>query len=429
MSIRAGRAEPGRRALVGGMIALTNRFHRTVNACLTRGSGREDWPGFRASGDRREVPGPSADRIRGSGTGIGRAGRGATPLLLLAISLLAPPTLATGAPADDDQPPAAARTDAISATDPRWLKQLPPLTLPLPKLAASADGDRAATPIAPVGMTIDPVAEAAAPKTAPPATEPEPAPLVPDPAPASPSPSASDPAAVAAAAPEPAPLAPDPTPASPAPSEQPQVAATPETHEPPAAIDPSAAADPDESLESEAASSIEVIDSLVFAGTAPEVASAAATEARIDPDASDPNAGASDPTPAIPSPTAAARHTSSGSSTAAIASDLASPGTDVSNTSATPNQAEGLASRYRWHVQILAGRSLELVKRDRDRFALRQARLLEGLTLTISRSKNTRRGGFYRLRATEWTSRQAAMDWCARLSARGQDCLVIRVTP
>lgn len=85
-------------------------------------------------------------------------------------------------------------------------------------------------------------------------------------------------------------------------------------------------------------------------------------------------------------------------------------------------------SGYRWHVQLLAGRSLERVKEDQRLFVHRYGDLLQGLTLTISQSRyGDARDEFYRLRAIEWANRQAAFDWCNQLRTRGHQCLVTRI--
>ncbi|MBK1717828.1 SPOR domain-containing protein [Thiocystis violacea] len=104
------------------------------------------------------------------------------------------------------------------------------------------------------------------------------------------------------------------------------------------------------------------------------------------------------------------------------------PGPVVESTSARPEAID--SARHRWHVQLLAGRSLDRVKQDRDRLVQRHGTLLDGLTLTISQSRfGDARDEFYRLRVQEWTSDQEARHWCARLRAAGGQCLVTRVTP
>ena len=85
-------------------------------------------------------------------------------------------------------------------------------------------------------------------------------------------------------------------------------------------------------------------------------------------------------------------------------------------------------SGYRWHVQLLAGRSLERVKEDQRLFVHRYGDLLQGLTLTISQSRyGDARDEFYRLRAIEWANRQAAVAWCDQLRSHGHQCLVTRI--
>jgi len=83
-------------------------------------------------------------------------------------------------------------------------------------------------------------------------------------------------------------------------------------------------------------------------------------------------------------------------------------------------------SAYRWQVQVLAGRSLDKVKDDSQRFMREFSSMLEGRTLTISppREDNTA-SPFYRLRVLDWGSRSEAANWCARLRGRGQQCFVI----
>lgn len=86
------------------------------------------------------------------------------------------------------------------------------------------------------------------------------------------------------------------------------------------------------------------------------------------------------------------------------------------------------APSYRWHVQLLAGRSRPRVESDRDLFRRRYASMLEGLVLQISRpSFGDARDDFFRLRALEWTSWSEAAAWCRRLRARGHACMVARV--
>ncbi|MFD2113697.1 SPOR domain-containing protein [Thiorhodococcus fuscus] len=85
--------------------------------------------------------------------------------------------------------------------------------------------------------------------------------------------------------------------------------------------------------------------------------------------------------------------------------------------------------RYRWHVQLLAGRSLEKVEIDRALFIRHYGAMLKGLTLTISQSSyGDARDAFHRLRAEEWTDEAEARRWCAQLRAQGHQCLVTRVT-
>ncbi|MBK5966515.1 hypothetical protein CCR95_21165 [Thiocystis minor] len=86
-------------------------------------------------------------------------------------------------------------------------------------------------------------------------------------------------------------------------------------------------------------------------------------------------------------------------------------------------------SRDRWQIQLLAGRSLDKVKEDRRLFERRYAVMLEGLAIKITQSEfGDERDAFYRLRVLDWTSEQDAVRWCARLRAIGSQCLVVRVT-
>ncbi|MBB1126436.1 SPOR domain-containing protein [Thiospirillum jenense] len=88
-----------------------------------------------------------------------------------------------------------------------------------------------------------------------------------------------------------------------------------------------------------------------------------------------------------------------------------------------------IRSRYRWHVQLLAGRSLERVKVDQRTFVQRYGFLLQGLTLTISQSRyGDVRDEFYRLRAIEWSNKASAVDWCHQLRTNGHQCFVTRIT-
>ncbi len=104
--------------------------------------------------------------------------------------------------------------------------------------------------------------------------------------------------------------------------------------------------------------------------------------------------------------------------------------TSAAASAATPPPANLLASPdYHWNAQLLAGRSLDKVEEDRRILVKRYASILEGLTLTITQSHfGDTRDEFYRLRVLEWTSKQDADHWCARLRSDGNQCLVIRVT-
>gem|GEM_PF-3420472 len=85
--------------------------------------------------------------------------------------------------------------------------------------------------------------------------------------------------------------------------------------------------------------------------------------------------------------------------------------------------------RYYWQMQLLAGRSLQKVRDDRDTFVRRHGDLLEGLALVIvQRPEPTpnRPGGLYRLRAKSMDNATDARLWCVRLKLRGEQCLVVR---
>ncbi|ADC61664.1 SPOR domain-containing protein [Allochromatium vinosum] len=82
------------------------------------------------------------------------------------------------------------------------------------------------------------------------------------------------------------------------------------------------------------------------------------------------------------------------------------------------------ASGGRWQVQLLAGRSLSRVERDRDDLRRFHGDRVAGLTLTISQASPN---GLYRLRALDWPSRAEAGVWCKDLrAATGLKCLVVR---
>jgi len=94
-----------------------------------------------------------------------------------------------------------------------------------------------------------------------------------------------------------------------------------------------------------------------------------------------------------------------------------------------PESAAEPTPEYRWHVQLLAGRSLEKVEIDRERFIQHYGTMLTGRTLTISQSSyGDARDEFHRLRAVEWIDEAEARRWCAQLRAQGHQCLVTRVT-
>ncbi|NEX18247.1 MAG: hypothetical protein C1943_16965 [Halochromatium sp.] len=84
--------------------------------------------------------------------------------------------------------------------------------------------------------------------------------------------------------------------------------------------------------------------------------------------------------------------------------------------------------RYRWQVQLLAGRSLERVQQDSQKFLAEYAADLGDKKLIISQSGfGDARDAFYRLRALEWGSKAEAAAWCDRLRRRGQSCFAVRV--
>ncbi|EGV33180.1 Sporulation domain-containing protein [Thiorhodococcus drewsii AZ1] len=94
-----------------------------------------------------------------------------------------------------------------------------------------------------------------------------------------------------------------------------------------------------------------------------------------------------------------------------------------------PESAAEPTPEYRWHVQLLAGRSLEKVEIDREHFIRHYGTMLKGRTLTISQSSyGDARDEFHRLRAVEWIDEAEARRWCAQLRAQGHQCLVTRVT-
>jgi len=85
---------------------------------------------------------------------------------------------------------------------------------------------------------------------------------------------------------------------------------------------------------------------------------------------------------------------------------------------------EQAANTGRWQVQLLAGRSLSRVERDRDDLRRFHGDRVAGLTLTISQASPN---GLYRLRALDWPSRTEAGVWCKDLrAATGLKCLVVR---
>ncbi|EXJ13774.1 SPOR domain-containing protein [Imhoffiella purpurea] len=285
--------------------------------------------------------------IRPRSPATGRIGLRALALLLpMAVALAEPvQSLPRAAP---DSPP-----------DPRWLEQLPPLSLPLPRPSDIVSGPRpevARTPARP-------------PSHASPSVEPETKPRperttahdMTTAQPTKETPTASQP--------EPAAQRPPITMADTEPLETTPTGPEPVHPEPPAGIGES-------SLET----------------------------ARME---------GTEPQPPSPAP---------------IVAEPAQPDTPLE--AQTPSAAPARTSnRYLWHVQLLAGRSLEKVETDREIFVQRYQNMLGGLELTISRSNyGDARDEFYRLRALEWTNEAEARDWCARLREAGHQCLVTRVS-
>lgn len=81
-------------------------------------------------------------------------------------------------------------------------------------------------------------------------------------------------------------------------------------------------------------------------------------------------------------------------------------------------------STERWQVQLLAGRSLSRVERDRDDILRFHGDRVAGLTLSISQAHPK---GLYRLRALDWASQVEAGAWCRHLRvATGLQCVVVR---
>ncbi|BCU05754.1 SPOR domain-containing protein [Allochromatium tepidum] len=90
----------------------------------------------------------------------------------------------------------------------------------------------------------------------------------------------------------------------------------------------------------------------------------------------------------------------------------------------TPEPIEPTTHTGRWQVQLLAGRSLSRVERDRDDLRRFHGDRVSGLTLTISQANPN---GLYRLRALDWASQAEAGAWCRHLrTATGLKCMVVR---
>ncbi|MCK7576370.1 MAG: SPOR domain-containing protein [Chromatiales bacterium] len=89
----------------------------------------------------------------------------------------------------------------------------------------------------------------------------------------------------------------------------------------------------------------------------------------------------------------------------------------------TAEPATPAASAGRWQVQLLAGRSLSRVERDRDDILRFHGDRVAGLTLAISQASPN---GRYRLRALDWSSPAEAGVWCRHLrAATGLKCMVV----
>lgn len=90
----------------------------------------------------------------------------------------------------------------------------------------------------------------------------------------------------------------------------------------------------------------------------------------------------------------------------------------------TPEPIEPTTHTGRWQVQLLAGRSLSRVERDRDDLLRFHGDRVSGLTLTISQASPN---GLYRLRALDWPNQAEAGAWCRHLrAATGLKCMVVR---
>ncbi|SDX39239.1 chromosome partitioning protein [Allochromatium warmingii] len=94
----------------------------------------------------------------------------------------------------------------------------------------------------------------------------------------------------------------------------------------------------------------------------------------------------------------------------------------------SPRHTRNHPTRYRWLVQVLAGRSLERVTEAQHRFVRRYGNLLDGRRLIITQStQDELPETFYRLRVAEWQSVRPAISWCEQLLARGHQCFVLRI--
>jgi hypothetical protein len=105
-------------------------------------------------------------------------------------------------------------------------------------------------------------------------------------------------------------------------------------------------------------------------------------------------------------------------------SEDAGPATLETAPETRPQSTVQAASAGRWQVQLLAGRSLSRVERDRDDILRFHGDRFKNLTLKISQASPN---GLYRLRALDWPNQAEAGAWCQRLrAATGLKCMVVR---
>ena len=133
----------------------------------------------------------------------------------------------------------------------------------------------------------------------------------------------------------------------------------------------------------------------------------------------------------VPAPATGTTPTKSPPTSAPASVPVASAATTNATGSNAANQPRKPASgttRYRWLVQVLAGRSLERVTEDQRLFVRRYGESLHGRRLIITQStRDEMPETFYRLRVAEWTNVRSAITWCERLLAQGHQCFVLRV--